>query len=39
MEVSYTLVDTQSGKTVWSKNASEYPAKASAACSGTPVRF
>jgi hypothetical protein len=35
MEVSYTLVDTQSGKTVWSKNvASEYTAKASAAFAG-----
>jgi hypothetical protein len=36
MEVSYTLVDTMSGKAVWSKNiASEYTAKATAAFAGT----
>jgi hypothetical protein len=35
MEVSYTLVDTQSGKTVWSKNiASEHTAKAGEAFAG-----
>ena len=35
MEVSYTLVDTSSGKTLWTKNiASEYTAKASAAFAG-----
>jgi hypothetical protein len=35
MEVSYTLVDTQSGKTVWSKNvASEHTAKPSEAFAG-----
>jgi len=35
MEVSYTLIDTQSGKTVWSTNeASEHTAKASAAFAG-----
>jgi hypothetical protein len=35
MEVSYVLTDTQSNKSVWSKNvASEYTAKASAAFAG-----
>ena len=35
MEVSYTLVDTQSGKTVWAKNiASEHTAKAGEAFAG-----
>jgi hypothetical protein len=35
MEVSYTLVDTTSGKAVWSKNiASEHTAKASEAFAG-----
>ena len=35
MEVSYTLLDTQSGKTVWSKNiASEYTVKLSDAFVG-----
>jgi hypothetical protein len=35
MEVSYTLVDTQSGKTVWTKNiASEHTAKAGEAFAG-----
>jgi hypothetical protein len=35
MEVSYTLVDTQSGKTVWTKNvASEHTAKTSEAFAG-----
>ena len=35
MEVSYTLVDSQSGKTVWSKNiASEHTAKAGEAFAG-----
>jgi hypothetical protein len=35
MEVSYTLVDTKSGKTVWSKNiASEHTAKPSEAFAG-----
>jgi hypothetical protein len=35
MEVSYTLKDTQSGKTVWTKDVnSEYTAKAGAAFSG-----
>jgi len=36
MEVSYTLVDTQSGMTVWTKNIpSTYTAKASEAFAGT----
>jgi hypothetical protein len=36
MEVNYTLVDTTSGKTVWTKNvASTYTASASAAFAGT----
>jgi hypothetical protein len=36
MEVNYTLVDTTSGKTVWTKSvASEYTASASAAFAGT----
>jgi len=35
MEVSYTLLDSQSGKTVWSKNiASEHTAKPSEAFAG-----
>jgi len=35
MEVSYTLVDTSSGKTVWTENvANEYTAQASAAFAG-----
>jgi hypothetical protein len=35
MEVSYALVDTQSGKTLWSKSIeSEYTAKASEAFAG-----
>ena len=35
MEVSYTLVDTASGKTVWAKNiASEHTAKPSEAFAG-----
>lgn len=36
MEVSYTLIDTRSGKTVWQKDiASQYTAGASAAFAGT----
>jgi hypothetical protein len=36
MEVNYTLLDTTSGKTVWTKNvASTYTASASAAFAGT----